>query len=65
MRVGLQATPPARVFGTTLTRPLPPQSPEKVLPTGEVVVSENPPELLLTTGEVRGVAGCQIGSAVR
>ena len=34
-----------------------------MLPTGEVVVSENPPELLLTTGEVRGVAGCQIGSA--
>ena len=34
-----------------------------MLPTGEVVVSENPPELLLTTGEVRAVAGCQIGSA--
>ena len=48
----------ARVFGC-LTPLLPsPQSPEKVLPTGEVIVSDNPPELLLTTGEVRGDARC-------
>ena len=31
-----------------------------MLPTGEVVVSANPPELLLTTGEVRGASGLRL-----